>query len=84
MRRFARINELDPLDLTLYGGEEYELVLTIKPRFWEKAEKAVERVGGKLLPIGKVTAEKQVLLEIDDKRSLIEPRGWEHFKRVKV
>ncbi|MCW3993432.1 MAG: thiamine-phosphate kinase [Candidatus Bathyarchaeota archaeon] len=84
VRRFARINELDPLELTLYGGEEYELVLTIKPKFWEKVEKAVERVGGKLLPIGKVTAEKQVLLEIDGKRSLIEPRGWEHFKNIKV
>jgi thiamine-monophosphate kinase len=84
MKGFARMNKLDPLDLTLYGGEEYELVLTIKPKFWEKAEKAVERVGGKLLPIGKVTAEKQVLLEIDGKRSIIEPRGWEHFKSVKV
>lgn len=84
VKGFARMNKLDPLDLTLYGGEEYELVLTIKPRFWEKAEKAVERVGGKLLPIGKVTAEKQVLLEIHGKRSIIEPRGWEHFKSVKV
>jgi thiamine-monophosphate kinase len=81
---FARIKGLDPLELTLYGGEEYELVLTIKPRLWKKAEKAVEKVGGKLLRIGKVTAEKQVLLEIDGKRSIIERRGWEHFKNVKV
>lgn len=81
---FAEINKLDPWELTLYGGEEYELVLTIKPRLWKKAEKAVERVGGKLLQIGKATAEKQVLLEIDGKISVIEPRGWEHFKRVKV
>ncbi|MEM2568080.1 MAG: thiamine-phosphate kinase, partial [Candidatus Bathyarchaeia archaeon] len=29
--KFAEINNLDPLDLALYGGEEYELVLTIKP-----------------------------------------------------
>jgi thiamine-monophosphate kinase len=81
VRRFAKINKLDQLELTLYGGEEYELVLTIKPRLWEKAEKAVERVGGKLLPIGKVTAEKQVLLETDGERSVIEPRGWEHFQK---
>jgi thiamine-monophosphate kinase len=84
VKGFAKINKLDPLDLTLYGGEEYELVLTIKPKFWDKAEKAVERVGGKLLPIGKVTAEKQVLLEIDGEKVLIERRGWEHFKSVKV
>lgn len=84
VERFAKINELDPLELTLYGGEEYELVLTVKPRLWEKAEKAVEKVGGKLLPIGKVTAEKRVLLEIDGERRVIEPRGWEHFKSVRI
>ena len=84
VERFATINELDPLELTLYGGEEYELVLTVKPRLWKKAEKAVEKVGGKLLPIGKVTAEKLVLLEIDGERRVIEPRGWEHFKSVRI
>jgi len=82
--RFAEINKLDLLELTLYGGEEYELVLTVKPKLWEKAEKAVGKVGGKLFPIGKVTAEKQVLLEINRKRRIIETRGWEHFKTVKV
>lgn len=81
---FAEINRLDPLELTLYGGEEYELVLTIKPNLWRKAEKAVEKVGGKLLSIGKVTAERQVLIEINGKRRVIEPRGWEHFKRGNV
>ena len=81
---FAEINRLDPLELTLYGGEEYELVLTIKPNLWRKAEKAVEKVGGKLLSIGKVTAERQVLMEINGKRRVIEPRGWEHFKRGNV
>jgi thiamine-monophosphate kinase len=82
--KFARIDKFDLLELTLYGGEEYELVLTIKPKLWRKAEKAVEEVGGKLLPIGKVTVERQVLLEIDGKRQAIEARGWEHFKSTSV
>jgi thiamine-monophosphate kinase len=76
---FARINELDPLELTLYGGEEYELVLTIKPNLWRKAEKAIKKVGGTLIPIGKVTAKKQALLEINGEKYSIEPRGWEHL-----
>jgi thiamine-monophosphate kinase len=84
VERFATINDLDRLELALYGGEEYELVLTVKPRLWKKAEKAVEKVGGKLLPIGKVTAEKLVILEIDGERRVIEPRGWEHFKSVVI
>jgi len=80
VEKFAEINRFDPLELTLYGGEEYELVVTVKPRLWRKAEKSVEEVGGKLLPIGKVTANRQVLLEVDGKRRAVEPRGWEHFK----
>ena len=84
VEELAEINRLDPLELTLYGGEEYELVLTIKPNLWRKAEKAVEKVGGKLLSIGKVTAERQVLIEINGKRRVVEPRGWEHFKRGNV
>ena len=84
IEKFAKINNLDPLELTLYGGEEYELVLTIKPELWREAEKAVKKVGGKLLSIGKVTAERKIFLEIDGKKQVIEPRGWEHFKSVGV
>jgi len=77
---FADFNGLDALDLALYGGEEYELVVTVKPKLWSAAEDAVEHVGGRLLPIGKVIREKQVFLRANRKKQLIEPRGWEHFK----
>ncbi|MGB9676891.1 MAG: thiamine-phosphate kinase [Candidatus Bathyarchaeales archaeon] len=77
---FARIHNLDPFDLAFYGGEEYELVLTLKPELLGKAEKAVKLVGGKLLSIGKVTAERRILFEVDGEKRVIEPRGWEHFK----
>lgn len=80
VRRFAEFNHLDPLELALYGGEEYELVLTIKPKEWAIAETAVESVGGCLLPIGKVTRDRKMLLDFDGKKRFIEARGWEHFK----
>ena len=82
VRRFAEFNQLDPLDLALYGGEEYELVLTVKPKAWVDAETAVEAVGGCLLPIGKVTRDRQMLLDVDGKKRAIEARGWEHFKSL--
>jgi thiamine-monophosphate kinase len=84
VEKFSKINKLDPVELALYGGEEYELVLTIKPNLWKKAEKAVEKVGGKLLVIGKVTAERQILMEIGGKRRVVESRGWEHFRSGNV
>jgi thiamine-monophosphate kinase len=80
VRRFAEFNHLDPLELALYGGEEYELVLTVKPKEWAIAEAAVESAGGCLLPIGKVTRNRQMLLDFDGKKRFVEARGWEHFK----
>jgi thiamine-monophosphate kinase len=82
VHRFAEFNGLDPLELALYGGEEYELVITVKPKLWAMAETAVESSGGRLLPIGKVVRDRQVLLNIQGKKQIIEKRGWEHFKSV--
>ena len=78
--RFAEIHGFDSAELALYGGEEYELVLTVKPKLWQKATKAVETVGGSLTKIGVVTTEKQLLLKTGEKTVSIEARGWEHFK----
>jgi thiamine-monophosphate kinase len=79
-KQFGIQNGLDASELALYGGEEYELVVTVKPEKWTTALAAVEAVGGQLLPIGKATKEKHIFLEADGKRSPIEARGWEHFK----
>lgn len=78
--RFAQDNNIDPVKLALYGGEEYEIILTVKPSLWSVAEKAVRRVRGRLLQIGTVTAKKTVLLETNGKKRIIRPRGYEHFK----
>ncbi len=80
VKRFAELNSLDASELALYGGEEYELVVTVKPEGWAAALAAVEAVGGQLLPIGKATKEKQILLKTDGQPRVIEARGWEHFK----
>jgi thiamine-monophosphate kinase len=79
-KRFAECCDVDGLELALYGGEEYELVVTVKPELWVDAEKAVEAVGGRLLRVGRVTKKKQVVLELNGKKVPIEARGWEHFK----
>jgi thiamine-monophosphate kinase len=78
--RFAEIHGFDPVELALYGGEEYELLVTIKPRLWRKAKKAVETVGGSLTKLGQVTAEKRLVLKTGAKLVSVEARGWEHFK----
>lgn len=79
-KTFAACNNLDSTELTLYGGEEYELVLTVRPSFWKMAEKAVKSAGGHLLKIGKVTSKKKVVLKDGAIQVPIEARGYEHFK----
>jgi len=81
--KFAKQNNLDLKELTLYGGEEYELVITVKPKLWEKAKKAVENVGTTLIRIGAVKKEKAMFLKRRGEIAPIETRGWEHFKTVK-
>jgi thiamine-monophosphate kinase len=74
-KQFAKIHELDLTEMSLYGGEEYELVLTVEPNSWKKASSKVP-----LTRIGKVTKEENLILKVGEKEVPIEPRGWEHFK----
>ena len=70
-------------ELCLYGGEEYELVVTVKPEFWDEAERVVREVGGSLTRIGVATEDRRVRLKIGERELPIEVRGWEHFKTLK-
>ena len=77
---FADVHGFDPIELALYGGEEYELLVTIKPMGWQKAKSAVESVGGILTKIGLVSKEKHLIMQSNEKTVSIDPQGWEHFK----
>ncbi|HID91249.1 TPA: thiamine-phosphate kinase [Candidatus Bathyarchaeota archaeon] len=79
---FAAIHNLDAMDLALYGGEEFELVVTIRPALWKRATEVIREVGGSLYRIGHATEEEHgIVLEKGGRERVIEPRGWEHFSR---
>jgi thiamine-monophosphate kinase len=79
---FAKSNRLNPIELALYGGEEFNLVLTIKRSKWHKALEAVEEAGGKLYFLGEATKERKLVLSLEGKaEEEIKPLGWEHLKR---
>jgi len=80
VKEFAGIHDLNPLELTLYGGEEYELVLTIQPKLWQDAKEIVENVGSSLTKIGVAVRKETLILKTAEKTVSIEARGWEHFK----
>jgi len=78
--KFASLNKLSPEDLALFGGEEYEIIVTIKKGAWDTALKAVKNVGGDLIRIGKVVSGKNVVLIKGSKEVPIPAKGWEHLK----
>jgi len=77
---FAEARGIDPVELALYGGEEYELVVTVRPRGWRRVKEAMRRVGTPITKIGVVTEEPTLLFKTEGRVVPIEPRGWEHFK----
>jgi thiamine-monophosphate kinase len=69
---------MDPLSLALNGGEDFELLFTVRP---EKID-AVESIAGRhgLTRIGRVTAGRKVMLVGPGKRrKALRARGFEHF-----
>ena len=71
---------LDPLLLSLHGGEDFELLFTVCP---ENAAKLPTKVDGvSLTQIGEIRASSEKVRISEGTRVWnLEPGGWEHFKR---
>jgi len=73
---FAKEHRLSALELALYGGEEYELVVTIRPERF----KNLKRLVPSLRRIGIVEKEPfGVSARIGRQQIMVEARGWQHF-----
>ncbi len=66
------------LDLALHGGEDYELLFTVR-----SGARIPERIAGvPLTQIGNVTRSRKILVTSPNQRAhKLEPRGWEHFRK---
>jgi thiamine-monophosphate kinase len=74
LERFAR----DPLSLALNGGEDFELLFTVRPANLAAVERLARRF--RLTRIGRVTAGRKVfLMGPGKKRTPLRPGGFEHF-----
>ncbi len=76
--RVGRPSARVELDLSLHGGEDYELVFTSSGR----VPAAVAGVA--VTRIGQITPERgMVLVQKDGRRQKLAVRGWEHFRKNK-
>jgi len=78
-QRYCVDNNLDTVEAVFYGGEEYELVFTVKPGWRNVVEKALERLGKEVVWIGSVSEERGVYFQ----GKPVERRGWQHFSPVR-
>jgi thiamine-monophosphate kinase len=77
--KLERKNGVDPLQLALHGGDDYELLFTVSK---SKATRLPRSVGGVAITrIGEITRARDVLVVDDDGHSrVLKPRGWDPFR----
>lgn len=69
---------LDPLLLALHGGEDFELLFTVRPGTRPRLPKSVD--GIPITQIGEITKEaNRMRIAEGDRVWDLEPQGWEHF-----
>ena len=78
---FAISNKLDPNDLILNGGEEYEIVGTTSKSNLPKIKYHARKHKIKLHEIGYVTKGRGVFYKRNGKLVRIKDKGWQHLQK---
>ncbi|MCL6519084.1 MAG: thiamine-phosphate kinase [Armatimonadetes bacterium] len=73
---------MDTLELVAGGGEDFELLMAVRPHDVKKVIKAIkEGTGTRVTEIGEFTEDKTVEIVMPDGSRRPLWAGWEHFKR---
>ncbi len=80
VRKFAVQHGFNVDDFVLVGGEDFELLFTVRPRGWEKVRLTLKRVGTTATKIGCVTKGRGVFIRTNGKTRKLPDRGYEHFR----
>ena len=78
---FATSNNLNPNDLILNSGEEYEIVATINRSNLTKIKKDAKKHRIKLYEIGYVAKGRGVFYKKNGKLVRIKDQGWQHLQK---
>ena len=78
---FAAANKLNPNDLILNGGEEYEIVATTNKSNLPKIRNYAKKHKINLYEIGYVTKGSGVFYKRNGKLVRIKDKGWQHFQK---
>lgn len=76
----GKILDKPPLDYALYGGEDFQLVFTMSPENFEILKNS--GIDTPLTAVGEITGRQQevVIVAENGSSSVLEPRGYNHFR----
>jgi thiamine-monophosphate kinase len=80
-QQFHAEHDVDPYSLALHFGGDYELLVTIPPRKFEKTKRTLQEHGVTFTPIGTVTQKRKIILLENGTKKLLPNKGYEHFKK---
>ena len=83
MQSYAKRIRANPLEWSLHGGEDYELLFTIPPKGKLELEKTAKSCRIPITQIGIIQPKRfGIRIEYEDKtQNLILPQGYEHFSQ---
>jgi len=81
LRRGATTLGVDPLELAIGGGEDYELLATLDITDLERARtELAERFGVALTDVGVIIeGGGQIAVDAQGRAAPLDPKGWDHF-----
>ena len=70
---------LDPLQMALHGGEDYELLFTVPKQFSGRVPRKI--AGVPVTAIGEMTPDKKIVLaSTEGSRTMLPAKGWDPFR----
>ena len=78
--KFAHQNKMNLRDLVFCGGEEYEIVFTIRPRDLNKVKSIAKKTNTPLFEIGHVYTGNNAVLVDNGRPRIIKRCGWTHLR----
>lgn len=78
--QYAKLRGADPLEWGLYGGEDYQLIGTLRAERADEVRQSFQEKGLTLFLIGRVEAGRGVILSREGEEQVLTPRGFNHFR----
>ena len=80
LQYYAESQKFDLNTLIFHGGEEYEIVFTISPKYRQIIKKNAQLLKTPIIEIGYVTSGKGVFVQENNSNVCLKDLGWKHFR----